>query len=288
MRKYCGMVLVGSLLLGGTACRPTDACAETGTPCGGDPVGAWAEADICQDPTLQDSIGGKQTYRNQSMVPGGQSPPEATSTDWCSSLEFFGPDGIRIFALPRDTPRIRGAYLNYREGGADHTQGVYATLVTSSDRTSINYSASCLQRFGYSPGSCSQFGEAFAAYGASLGGVQQTHCEDSGQGGCLCSYLSESDAAGPNLSGSWRKNGHVITHFASNMVLPSQVDYCVQGDQMTLWGHNRTNILDFAGLRILVLRRIVCGDGYVDRGEDCDPPDAGKMCSQTCHVINPP
>jgi hypothetical protein len=288
---HVGVALAGALLLFADACKPLDACAETVTPCGGDPVGAWAEASVCQDPVLQDTIAAKQTYRNQPIIPGGQPPPELTSMDWCSSLQYFGTQGIRFFALPRDTPAVQGAYLSYAPGGPpgqpDHTQGLYTTLLTSSDRTSINYSASCLQRFGYTPGSCEEFGVAFADYGSTLGGIKETNCHDSTEGGCTCSYLSESDAAGTNLSGIWSSDGHVITHFAGSGVLPTQVDYCVQGNQMTLWGHARTNILDFNGLRILTLRRVVCGDGFADRGEDCDPPDQ-KTCSSTCQKIAPP
>ncbi len=285
LRFSVGVFLSGAMLLFAEGCKPLDACAETTLPCGGDPVGDWAEASVCQDPALQDAIAAKQTYRNQPIVPGGQPPPELTSMDWCSSLQFFGPQGIRFFALPRDTPAIQGAFLSYQAASmtADHTQGLYSTLLTSSDRTSINYSASCLQRFGYSPGSCKEFGAAFADYGKTLGGIKETECQDSAGGGCVCSYLSESDAAGTNLSGIWSSDGHVITHFAGSGILPTQVDYCVQGNRMTLWGHDRTTILDItgsSGLRTLVLRRVVCGDGFVDHGEDCDSPGQ-RICTTT-------
>ena len=283
------VVVVGALAVLGTGCQPADACAEAGSACGGDPVGAWVETDVCQDPTLQDTVAAKPTYQDQPLVPAGQSPPELTSTDWCSSLQFFGPNGIRFFALPRDTPRVQGGLLSYSPGSnGSHSQGLYTTLLTSSDRTSITYSASCLERFGYAPGSCADFAAAFAAYGSSLGGIKETTCQDSGDGdgGCVCSYLSESDMAGTNISGSWSSDGHVITHFAESGILPTQVDYCVRGNQMTIWGHNRTSILNFAGLRTLVLRKVVCGDGTVDRGEECDPPDQ-TTCSSTCQTIAP-
>jgi hypothetical protein len=285
---HFGVLCIGALLSFGTGCRPEDACAETNTPCGGNPIGSWAEASVCQDPVSQDTIAGKQTYRNQPIVPGGQSPPELTSMDWCSSLQYFGPNGIRMFALPRDTPAVQGAFLSYSAGSSGElNRGLYTTLLTSSDRTSINYSASCLARFGYAPGSCGEFGMAFADYGLTLGGIKETSCRDSGDGGCLCSYLSESDAAGTNLSGIWSAEGNVITHFAGSGVLPTKVDYCVNGNQMTLWGHNRTSILDFIGLRTLTLRRVVCGDGFADRGEDCDPPNQ-TTCSATCQKIAVP
>jgi hypothetical protein len=280
---------VGMALLGGSGCRPTDACAEVGTACGGDPVGAWVEDSACQDPALPDMAISKRTYRGQPLVPAGQSAPEPTSTDWCSDL-VWGANGISFLMLPRDTPSIQGAYLNYTvpQDATDHTMGNYGALVTSSDVATIEYSAACLERFGYSA-NCVQFGEAFATYGVGLGGVKETSCQDAAAGGCVCKYLIESDAAGTNLSGAWVKdpNASVLTHYAANMLLPSRVDYCVQGSQLTLWGHNRTNILDFLGLRTMVFHKVVCGDGKTDRGEQCDPPDQ-MTCSANCQTLTPP
>ena len=131
---HVGVALAGALLLFADACKPLDACAETVTPCGGDPVGAWAEASVCQDPVLQDTIAAKQTYRNQPIIPGGQPPPELTSMDWCSSLQYFGTQGIRFFALPRDTPAVQGAYLSYAPGGPPGQPDRAATAPASTTR----------------------------------------------------------------------------------------------------------------------------------------------------------
>lgn len=266
-------------------CRSSDPCAETGSACGGDPVGQWLEADACQDPALLDPAISKRTYRGQPVVTAAQVPPEPTTTDWCADLAY-GPNGITFLNLPRDPPKILGAYLVYQGDDASHTTGSYGALVTTSDTTHIAFSKSCLTRFGYAS-DCVEFGAAFAAFGTGLGGVKETSCAPASDGGCACAYTVEADAAGSNLSGVWRKNGKSMTFYASNMVLPSQVDYCVQGDRMTLWGHDRTNILDLAGVRTVVLDRIVCGNGKVERGEQCDPPDQ-STCSPTCQTISPP
>lgn len=294
-----GLVLLGALLAT-AACRPADACAESGAACGGDPSGNWVEVDVCQDPALQDAVAKKQTYRNQPIVPGGAAPPELTSTDWCAALVYSGPSGITLAGFPKDTPQIQGAYITYESDGR------YTTFITGSTRASVTYSASCLQRFGYAPGMCeacpttppdpscgieSSFGEAFKVYGSMIGGAKETACVGTGDGGCRCSYLTEGDMAGGNRSGIWSRNGNVITHFAGDGSLPTQVDYCVQGNQMTLWGHNRTAIfsLDSNGLRTLVLRKVVCGDGFTDRGEDCDPNDpmTSAGCGPTCTLLPP-
>lgn len=284
------LVLLALLCVAG-ACRPADACAENGAVCGGDPSGNWVELDACQDPALQDTAVGKRTYRNQPAVTAGAAPPEPTSTDWCADL-VYRPSSISL-NLPRDTPAVRGAYLTYNSSDTIATadadrRGTYSVFLTSSDRSEIQVSRSCLERFGYSA-TCAELGVAFAAFGTSLGGVKETSCADGADGGCLCSYLSESDAAGGNLTGTFKSKGGLLTHYAGDMVLPSEVDYCVSPDraQLTLWGQARSNILDFRGLRTLVFRRVVCGDGVVDRGEQCEPPNQ-PTCSATCQMIVTP
>jgi hypothetical protein len=287
MRAHSAVIGVGAALCFNVGCRPVDACAETGVACGGDPVAQWAEIDSCQDPALLDMAIAKRTYRGQPVVTATQSPPEPTSTDWCADLAY-GPSGITFLNLPRDPPKLLGAYLVLQgdDPPAD-TTGSYGALVTSSDKTSIEFSRTCLTRFGYTSSDCAQFGDAFARFGTGLGGVKETTCQNATNGGCLCAYTVEADAAGSNLSGRWRRRGSVMTFYPSNMVLPTQVDYCIDGDRMTLSGHDRTNILDIAGLRTMTLDRIVCGNGKLERGEQCDPPDQ-TTCSAMCQKIGAP
>jgi hypothetical protein len=272
------LVALTGFILGATGCRPIDACAEKGTPCGGDPVGKWTLAQACQDPAFK--IPPQRPYLDQPVTTARQPPPEPVGTDWCADLKYTS-SGIEALNLPHDTFTLVGAYLVY---GEDHT---YSATVTSSAKTHIEFSRSCLTRFGFFPSDlCAEFASAFARYGATLGGVKDTSCEDSANG-CLCTYTVESDAAGSNLNGTWSTNGGVLTHFAGTAVLPSQVDFCSDGDHLTLWGYHRTNIMDIAGARTMSLARIVCGNGKAERGEDCDPPD-GTTCDGTCHAIMKP
>jgi hypothetical protein len=286
MRARSVLGIVGVSLVSGVGCRPTDACAETGEICGGDPVSQWTETDACQDPSLLDMAIAKRSYRSQPIVTAGQPPPEPTSTDWCADLAY-GPTGITSLNLPRDPPGLVGAYLSFQgDDPPANTSGSYGAFVTSSDQTSIEFSQSCLTRFGFSS-SCAEFGAAFAAFGSRAGGVKETSCTDASDSGCLCTYTVESDAAGSNLSGRWRRQGNVLTFFPSSMVLPTQADYCVQGNHMTLWGHDRTNVMDIAGLRTVSLDRIVCGNGKLERGEQCDPPNQ-TTCNSMCQTVATP
>jgi hypothetical protein len=255
-----GVVLVW---LFGPGCRPIDKCAESGTPCGGNPVGRWTLAGSCQDPTLPSNPVARRTYLGQPITTAGQQPPEPTSADWCADLAYEGPvKGITKLNLPRDTPPIIGGTLEYQD---DHS---YSAFITNAATTSIDFSASCLTRFGYFP-TCGEFNAAFADLAQRQGGIKlpptagadaatPEFCADDGAGGCRCTYIIEGDATGANLTGTWSASGSVITHFPASMTLPSQVDFCVAGDSLTLWGHDRMNVLDVVGApgaRTLSLRR---------------------------------
>lgn len=279
-----------ALVLAGASCKPADACAEDGAACGGDPAGAWNMTASCQDPTLPDPAIATRSYRGQPLVSAGEPPPEPTSSDWCADL-VYGPNGIDFLNLPRNAPRLFGGYLVFQDDDATATSGSYSAILTTRDVTSIEFSSTCLDRFGFTaapgaPPDCAAFATSFATFGTTLGGVKDTACAPSGSG-CLCTYTIEADAAGSNLSGVWRRlpgEDGALTLYASNHLLPSKTDYCRQGDTMTLWGHDRTSIMDFSGTRTLHLARVVCGDGKVDRGEQCDPPD-GVTCNDACQTV---
>lgn len=238
----------------------------------------------CQDPTFKLPL--QRTYLGQPATSARQQPPEPASSDWCADLKYT-PSGIEALNLPHDTAALAGAYLIY--DGQQHTYGAF---ITSRSSATVEFSARCLSRFGFFD-SCELFGAALAKYGASLGGVKDTSCVPS-ELGCRCSYTSEADAAGTDLTGKWTANGAVLTHFAGTGVLPSDADFCVQGDTMTLWGHDRTVLFDTGivpakapGARTMTLKRIVCGNQVVERDEDCDPPNT-PTCSATCKTITPP
>jgi hypothetical protein len=297
-RSLAGALAVVVLAFGTllpAACHTVDKCAENGTPCGGNPVGQWTLASSCQDPALANTAVAKRTYVGQPITTMGERAPEPTSTDWCADLIYDGPaQGIIRLNLPHDTSEIIGGYLYYLD---DFTYGAF---ITNTAITSIDFSQTCITRFGSFP-TCSEFSAAFGNFARLQGGIKlppgsaadataPDFCTDDGSGGCRCNYVVEADAAGSNLTGTWNASGTVLTHFEGSMVLPSQVDYCADGDRLTLWGHARTNVLDVVGApgaRTLSFTRIVCGNGVKEHGEDCDPPD-GTTCDMNCRLIVTP
>ena len=140
--------------------------------------------------------------------------------------------GIVSLNLPHDTSALIGGSLDYLD---DHSYGAF---ITSTASGSFDFSKTYITRFGYFL-TCDQFNDAFTDFARRQGGTKPVgtdqaakFCADDGQGGCRCDYIAESDAAGSNLTGTWTTSGPLLTHFENSMILPSQVDYCAEGDHL--------------------------------------------------------
>ena len=131
---------VGRLLLrdDGATIDPAP-CAPKGDACGGDPSGQWTVVDSCRDPAYQNPEA--VTYYGQPSNMAHQTPPEPTSSDWCSYLLYDPVKGITQFTFPHDTLAIRTGHVSY-EG-----LGTYAALLSTIGSGAVDISASCLTRF---------------------------------------------------------------------------------------------------------------------------------------------
>jgi hypothetical protein len=250
---------MGAALTLTLGCRMDDECAPAGDACGGDPAGQWVIASSCRDPYYQPPR--PITYFGQAETMGRQQPPEATSSDWCSYLTYDPIMGITNFVFPYDTLQITSGQVEYGAAGA------YGALLSTTGRGAVDISASCLTRFGAIP-SCApadasvpsatrSLTDDLRAYSISLGSpYQDINCADNGRNGCACTYAIASEPSGGGLSGRWSTQASVITHFAGTKLIPSQADFCVAGDTMTLWGHDRAAIWDQPGLRTVNLQRM--------------------------------
>lgn len=236
-----------------------DECAPTGDACGGDPSGQWTIAGSCRDPVYQSPR--PVTYFGQAETMARQPPPEATSSDWCSYLTYDPIMGITNFVFPYDTLPITSGRVAYDSGGA------YAALLSTTGEGAVDISASCLTRFGAIP-TCApadpgaqaatrSLTDDLRAYSISLGSpFQDITCADDGHEGCACTYTIAFEPSGGGLSGRWSTQSTLMTHFAGTKLIPSQADFCVAGDTMTLWGHDRAAIWDQPGLRTVNLQRV--------------------------------
>jgi hypothetical protein len=236
-----------------------DECAPTGDACGGDPSGQWTIASSCRAPVYQSPR--PVTYFGQPETMARQPPPEASSSDWCSYLTYDPIMGITNFVFPYDTLRITSGRVAYDGGGA------YAALLSTTGEGVVDISASCLTRFGAIP-TCApadpgaqaatrSLTDDLRAYSISLGSpFQDITCADDGRDGCACTYSIAFEPSGGGLSGRWSTQSTLMTHFAGTKLIPSQADFCVAGDTMTLWGHDRAAIWEQPGLRTVNLQRV--------------------------------
>jgi len=253
-------LVAGASCLALLACQMDDPCAPQGTACPGDPSGVWAVQDNCRDPAFQNPEA--ITYRDQAQTMARQPPPEATSSDWCSYLMYEPNMGISKFIFPFDTLTIQpGGTITY-DGS-----GTYAAKMLVMGSGAVDLSASCLSRFGVVfqcaeadpttlPSGVRSLANDLTAYTQGLLGspVQNIACADDGRLGCACTYDLASEPTGGGLAGRWSTQGSLLTHFAN--ILPTQADICVAGDTMTIWGHDRTWIWGYPGLRTMTLVRM--------------------------------
>jgi len=241
------------------ACKMDDPCAPQASACAGDPSGVWAVQDNCRDPAFQNPEA--ITYKDQAQTMARQPPPEATSSDWCSYLMYDPVNGITKFILPADILAIApGGEITY------DPSGTYAVKMQVTGTGAVDLSASCLSRFGVVfqcaaadpatlPSGVRSVTNDLKAYQEGVLGLpaQRIACVDDGNLGCACTYDLASEPTGGGLAGRWSTQGALLTHFAD--ILPTQADLCVSGDTMTLWGHDRTWIWGYPGLRTMTLVR---------------------------------
>jgi hypothetical protein len=258
------------LLLLGLGCQPGSTC-PAGTPCGGDPSGTWNVADGCRDPVFAGPV--PVTYLGQPAEMARQPRPTMTSSDWCSSL-FIGATAVTSFTFPHDTLSPAGGHITYASDNAQQGLGSYQAVINTSGRGGIDLSPTCLERSGVSL-TCEALAtqlRTFAALKVTDPGVpcsdspseppacqfyfsySNIDCGQNAADGCRCEY--DVSFAGA-LHGRWSRTGTVLTHSDDSKMLPSQADYCVGdgGGTLSLWGHDRTSLLNQNGIRTLLLQK---------------------------------
>src|SRR6478609_8783452 len=167
------------------ACRMDDPCAPKASACGGDPTGLWTVMDSCRDPAYE--LPKPVTYFDQAQTMARQPPPEPSSSDWCSYLQYDPGAGITQFTFPHDTLSIATGTVEY-DG-----VGTYAVKMSVVGKASVDISGSCLTRFGVIF-QCAQpdpatplaagvrsVAQDLAAYSVTLGSPEQNiQCADNG------------------------------------------------------------------------------------------------------------
>jgi hypothetical protein len=133
------------------------------------------------------------------------------------------------------------------------------TIAVASREQLTHFSPACLQAYGANP-TCDDLTAGLLAQGTAVN-YQHPQCTTASDQGCDCTYTL-ADTSGD--SGNWRIIGNTIytfNHPSRNP--PEAMDYCVNGNTMTLSGKDGSHLIGSAGVRSMVLTKCDasgCGD----------------------------
>jgi hypothetical protein len=242
--------------------------------CGGDPSGVWEVQSECQFDVPKPPLTASPIASAYStpQTPALSAPSDATtnSGDWCSGLVYLPPSasssmalgGIAFYPPPLD---FKDGNVTFTASDDPAKQLYQFTIAISSTPQLTHFSPACLQAYGANP-SCDDLTAGLLAEGNSVN-YQNPVCALAADQGCDCRYTI-ADTSGD--SGNWRIEGNAIYLFNSPSGNPPQVmDYCVQGDTMTLSGKDGSHLIGSAGVRSMVLTK--CGPNGCGAA-----PDAGQ------------
>ena len=253
-------LLAALSLLGCSARGVGGACADIAA-CGGDPSGNWKVVNACQFDYLQAKTNDSITARYaapQSPALAQPAPSSSTSGDWCQGLSFITPsDGANTSLLVR----LNSEPVEYLLGGEisvappSTATAPFGAVLSVQNHFSVHFWPTCLGAHGVPP-TCAAMTE-FGADGKFLN-FNDFACENAGDGGCDCSYLyfeGTTESASYAIVGSQL---YIVN--ATSRLPPRSYDYCVQGDTMTLGGHNGLPLFGSKNLRWVELARCATAD----------------------------
>jgi hypothetical protein len=229
--------------------------------CGGDPSGNWKVVNACQFDSPQaktnDSITARYTTP-QSPALAQPATSSFSSGDWCQGLSFITPsDGTKSSFLVR----LNSDPVEYLLGGEISiappaaVAAPFGAVLSVQNHFAVHFSPTCLGAHGVPP-TCAALTQ-FAADGQFLN-FNDFACENAGDGGCDCSYLyyeGTTESANYAIVGS-----QLLIVNSSSRLPPRNYDFCVQGDTMTLGGHNGIGLFGSKNLRSVVLKRCATAD----------------------------
>ncbi len=236
--------------------------------CGGDPSGTWqiqneCEFDVPQQPTSISPVASAYTTpQTPALAPPPGSP--TNSGEWCSGLVYLPATsatanqlaGVAFYPAPLE---FNQGNVNFTASDDPAQQLFQFTIGVKSAVQTTHFTPACLQAYGANP-SCDDLTAGLLAQGTSVN-YQNPSCSTASDGGCDCTY-NLADTNGD--SGQWRIIGNSIYTFNSPSGHPAQaMDYCVNGNTMTLSGKDGSHLLGSAGIRTMTLTKCdsgVCGD----------------------------
>lgn len=235
----------------------------------------WAyPGDECQDPLFTPPP--NPTLLHQAPTLANQPPIEPSGADWCSNLVFNSDRTIYSVNLWFPQIPLLDAKLTYSAASESDTEGTFEMQVRYFKKMRADFSAQCMTAQGVVMG-CNEFTFQMREKLRAEPNISDINCGPGPQGGCSCIYdmLLISGVTGP-----WRTEGGVLTHYDALRDFPSEADYCVNGDTLEMTGHDRTWLFNQTGLRTLQFVRATCDDGKKNQGEQ--DVDCGGPCATAC------
>jgi hypothetical protein len=133
----------------------------------------------------------------------------------------------------------------------DAKSGNYTASMRVQKDFAVHFTPTCIQAHGAHP-TCAQLTASIASYIA--GGFVNYNdfaCNDASDGGCDCTY---NYGEGTGETGRFAVVGSQVYIFdAPSGKPPHAMDFCIQGDTMTIAGHNGSHLFGSPGLRSLVM-----------------------------------
>lgn len=237
--------------------------------CGGDPSGTWqiqteCQFDVYQPATAPSPIASAYTVPQTPALATPAPSTALSSGEWCSGLVYLPATsadanqlaGVAFYPAPLE---FHSGFVTFTPSDDPAQQLFQFTIAVKSKPQLTHFAPACLQAYGANP-SCDDITAGLIAQGTSVN-YQNASCATASDGGCDCSY-NLADTNGD--SGQWRLIGNTIYAFNSPSGHPAQaMDYCVNGNTMTLSGKDGSHLLGSAGIRTMTLTKCdsgACGD----------------------------
>jgi hypothetical protein len=249
------------------ACEPSDVCTELGA-CGGElvsasdddsdsdgvPESSWAVSGTCTNEVFTSPQ--NASLINQPPPLQGTPPPEPAFANWCSEMVLKSDKSIAKLSpwFP---------VLPFQSGGVTyHANGNFSAQINYFGQVGADFGASCFETQGFRilpEGSvtgvdtmtCQEFSVSYASRLMTEPNITGVACIDDGASGCRCGYNL---LLVTSMNGTYTVDGTKVNHYDKTSNEPfSRADYCVKGNSLELYGHERTFLFNQASLRSLTL-----------------------------------
>ncbi|HWZ90284.1 MAG TPA: hypothetical protein VNW92_15580 [Polyangiaceae bacterium] len=237
-------------------------CADIGA-CGGDPQGSWLVQSTCQfdvtPPPLSQVLIAAGYTTPQTPALANPPPSNTVSGEWCENLDYSTDSNGQSMSNGQTMVAVSlfaGGPLEYQLGGTmsfDPNTGNYTATLKVQHDFATHFTPGCINAHGAYP-TCQALTDSISGYlSGAFVNYNNFACTPSSDGGCDCTYRY-GEGVGETARYAVMGNELYILDAMSGLP-PHAYDFCIQGDTMTVGGHNGSHLFGSAGLRSMVMTR---------------------------------